>query len=207
MKIKHIIFDFDGTLADSGNHIYNTLIEYFTQYRTEFTDSARYYFSRSHWVPLIETLENIFKESDIDIQQEAQQIYHLLENKAKENALFPWVREMLSKLKKEWYKLYISTWNSNTFVESILWETQTLFEHIMGSSKIQKSEKHIDEFIAITDDHSFVQNAVFVWDGERDGFIAHQRQIEFIKIWKTWEYKHEIDWIQDFPKKLQELKS
>lgn len=98
--------------------------------------------------------------------------------------LFTWVASTLASLSKD-YTLFLSTAASDVRVREYL-KQQNLynyFEYILGSSYIQKSEKHIEYFQEIILDDNFCKKTVFIWDSSSDKYIAHQKDIDFIGIW------------------------
>ena len=129
-----------------------------------------------------------------------------LGNSTKE--IFPWVEEMLKKLVAEKFTLFISSgaWDEALREYCKTWWIYKYFEAIMWSSVIEKSAKHIETFDMCMDDKMFHQKAIMIWDSDSDWAIAEEYWINFIKIWKTWNHRYEVDSVLEVEELVKKVK-
>jgi phosphoglycolate phosphatase len=109
--MKHLIFDFDGTIADSGPLIYANL----TQYRKKCDLS----WNELRDLPSKEVVRAL-GISKLDLPKLILQIRSDFKNKIKEQPLAADIRQAIFTLKKHGYALYIVSSNSEENISAFL---------------------------------------------------------------------------------------
>ncbi len=191
-KYSYIIFDLDGTLINSTHKIIDIIEDYFLENYPDLYDDSRYYIENSFWMSLQEILENIFK-CNKTAEKETKKIYKLLWDLRDKVKFFPWVKEKIKELKKNWYILFLTTWSSSKFAKQTLkdWEIYKYFSKVIWSDKILKWKDHLEIFKEISWDSDFYKKSIYIWDWEMDKIFALEQNIDFVRVWNRWE-KDEI---------------
>lgn len=203
MKKQYLIFDMDWTLVQSMDSSMEIIYDYIKNIDGDLLDKARYVFENSFWSPLIRQIEDIFWQ-EYDSQKITDEIYDKLINIRTE--FFPGVIEKIKELSKS-YTIFLTTWNSTKVALKHLeeWWIKDNFAMILWSDKLLKGREHIEEFITYSHDENFSKKVVYTWDWEWDKLFAREFWIDFIRIWKKWLDKYEIDSVADIDKILNIL--
>jgi FMN phosphatase YigB (HAD superfamily) len=194
---KYIIFDLDGTLIKSewANFPvqYNVLKKYIQDLEYDY---FVYYCTQTAGTPLFDQLRVLLKNNYDEEQLHVitDEIYEAITKNIANNPFFDGVIDMIKEFDKN-YSLFLSTGNSDEFALKKLneWGVHVCFDRIMGSAVIPKGPEHIKIFKEITADEDFEKNCVYIWDGNTDREIAHMHHIDFIKVWKAWIDKYEVE--------------
>jgi phosphoglycolate phosphatase-like HAD superfamily hydrolase len=139
-----------------------------------------------------------------DIQKITDEIYDKISNL--ETEFFPGVIDKIKELSNN-YTLFLTTGNSTPTAVKYLkeWWIKDNFAIILGSDKLLKGRDHIEEFIRYSCDDDFCQKAVYTWDWEWDKLFAWEFNIDFIRIWKFWKDKYEINSVAEIDEILNLL--
>ena len=186
-KYKYIIFDLDWTLINSTHKIIDIIEDYFLENYPDYYDNARYCVENSFWMSLQEILKNIFNDKDL-AEKEAKKIYKLLGSLRDKVKFFPWIKEKLKTLSKD-YKFFLTTWSSTKFAKQTLedWNIKQHFEKIIWSDKILKWHGHLEIFEKLSFDKDFYKNSIYIWDWEMDKLFSWEKNIDFVRVWNRWE--------------------
>jgi len=191
---KYIIFDLDGTLIYSEVQINKIILEYIENNLWEdYLDSTRYFLNNMKWG----TLKYLFEYLWINNEENKKHSDILFEKlkQIKNIEFIEWTIEKIKELKNNWFMLFLSTGNSTDFANKILKDANIdiLFEKIMWSDIIPKSNEHIEIFKEIAWDENFYKNSVSVWDWQKEEQIAKEKNIDFVHIWDTYKSIAQID--------------
>ena len=177
-KISYIIFDFDGTLADTlqlGIKVSNKLAKKFN-YKIITQDKLEYYRGR--------TAQQILKEAEIpfykfpfvvaNFRKEINKIIEQLKP-------FNKIPEIIIELSKK-YKLGILTSNSQNNVESFLKTNKlsNLFDFVRCQSKLMRKSKSLKKIMSTF--NLKTENIVYIGDETRDIDACHKVGIKVIAV-------------------------
>lgn len=178
--MKYILFDFDGTLADSAHlhmQAWNALAE-------------RYKFKRV-------TIEDLQATRNLTIQQRAKlynfpmhklpvilpKIYQHFKENIGEVKLFEGIKEMLDALSSQGYIVGIVSSNAKENIELLLEQEQIdSVSQVLSSSKIFGKDAVIKKFMK---QHNLVPNQIlYVGDEVRDIVACNKVAVPF--MWVSW---------------------
>ncbi|PSL40974.1 phosphoglycolate phosphatase [Planomicrobium soli] len=178
--MKHILFDFDGTLADSAHlhmQAWNALAD-------------RYKFK-----PV--TIEDLHSTRNLTIQQRAKlynfpmhklpvilpKIYQHFKENIGEVKLFEGIKEMLDALSSQGYIVGIVSSNAKENIEILLKQEQIdSVSQVLSSSKIFGKDAVIKKFMK---QHNLVPNQIlYVGDEVRDIIACNKVAVPF--MWVSW---------------------
>ena len=204
--IKYIIFDFDGTIADSfkfGVKISNKLALRF-DYKLITQDKIEYYRGR--------TTQEILKEAKIPfykfpfvVKEFRKEINKIIEQ-LKPFADMPEVIRTLSKK----YKLGVLSSNSQSNVETVLKTNNllTYFEFIKSKSKLLSKSKSMKKLLL--EYNLKPENIIYIGDETRDIEAAHKVNIKIICV--SWGFntrkvlsKYSPDYLVDQPLEILKI--
>ena len=209
MSVKVILFDFDGTLADTLTAIVkisNSLAEEFGYQptSTEKLEQIRHLSSRE-----------IIKQSGISrfkIPFLLKKVQKGLREDIKSLTPIPGIIDVLNDLKSEGYQLGILTSNSadnvNLFLENNSWVK--LFDFVDSGSPILGKEKVIRKFLK---KHNLnPADVIYVGDETRDIEAAKKNNIQVVAVSWGFNYKEVLaqykpDFLIDEPQDLSEVVS
>ncbi|MEG9862333.1 MAG: HAD family hydrolase [Parvularculales bacterium] len=136
--IKCLIFDYDGTLADTQDAIYEALIQVAKEYNARQPDFSE--ISSHIGLPLEKIIRDVLQipeESVLESVKQYRKIYSAIDiNLAKP---FPDVIKTLNLLGSMGYSLTIASSKANEFIYRFLakWEVEGIFDHVIGSQDVQ----------------------------------------------------------------------
>ncbi len=185
---KYIIFDLDGTLIKSNNRQKNIIFDFFKENQPEYYDILRYSVDFKKTTNLREIFIQVYwnfweKEKKIH-----DQLYEYLDEENKKSIFIRWTIQKILELKDK-YQLYLSTRSSTRFAREILHKNwiDKYFEVILWGDEIPKWEEHLEIFKENSGDENFFSKAISIWDWLCDKIFAHNKGIEFIKIWSKYK--------------------
>lgn len=205
---KYLIFDLDWTLIKSNKMWLENVLHYIKKYDNNYLEKARYIFTTTPWMPLIEQLKLVFDEKiDFNLDNAkklTKKIYKRIRKKQDEVEYFKWVPEKIREISKN-YKLFLTTWNSTKFAKEILetWDIKDCFELIYWSNEIKKWSQHLSIFKNYSEDENFFANSIYFWDWEMDKIFAKEAWIDFVRIWDFKEENHVLDSVAKIDKILK----
>lgn len=199
---KYLIFDLDGTLIQSQSNIDTIIHNFFIKHEEALASKADYVFATTKWVPLENQLKIILWDDHIHIKKYEDAIYAEI-NKHVTHKFFTGVPELIKKLSKQ-YQLFLTTWNSTKFAESVLKDGKIYhcFQKVLWSDSILKWMPHLNIFSEISWDPDFFQHSFYIWDWEWDRMFANQASIDFIHIWDEKIGRYEVKNILEIKKFL-----
>lgn len=182
---KYLVFDLDWTLIESQSQLFEIVINYLVKNFSADSEKIKYIASTTRWTSLSKQIEMFLDVSETEAKKIANNIYKKI-NSSWNSKFFEGVPEKILELKEK-YKIFLSTWNSTIFAENNLKSVwiYDCFEYILWSEEISKSEEHINFFKNYFQISDFEENAVFIWDWEKDREIAQKCKMEFICIDKS----------------------
>ena len=207
MTVKVIIFDFDGTIADSLDAVVNIT----NRLAVEF----------GHQPVSLEDIEKIKNLSSSQIIKFSgvsffklpfllRKVRTRLHNQVQDLKPFPGIKETFTELKNLGYKLGIITSNSKENVSIFLKENDfiDLFDFIYSAPTIFGKHKVINSFSKKQDMQ--INEMVYVGDETRDIEAARKSRIKVISV--SWGFnskevlaKHHPDFLIDKPSELLEV--
>jgi len=142
MDTKLLIFDFDGTLADSHKVIFET-INYALD-KLGCKKISRNFFESLVGMPLERIFEAVLPEDKKGLMEKACSIYRkkYRETCAKKTVLFPHVKETLLFLKSKGIKMAVVTTKKTELVSILLdaLKISNLFDFVVGGDKVSKDK-------------------------------------------------------------------
>ncbi len=191
---KYIIFDLDWTLIYSDIQINKIILEYIeNNLWKDYLDATRYFLNNMKWG----TLKYLFEYLWINNEENKKHSDILFEElkKIKNIEFIEGTIEKIKELKKDWFILFLSTWNSTDFAKRVLKDANIdiLFEKIMWSDIIAKSNEHVEIFKEIVCDDNFYKNCVSIWDWQKEEQIAKENDIDFVHIWDKYKSISQIN--------------
>jgi phosphoglycolate phosphatase len=199
--IKYIVFDFDGTIADTFEVIKNIAINEYGEYAVDFDfESIKN-----------EDTKGLLKKLNIPLwklPEMSLKITSKLRNN-KDIKLFPGIIDLLTNLKKN-YKLGILSSNSRENIIATLKEHKidNLFEFVYSGSSI--FGKHLVLKEMCSKQQINPHEVIYVGDEERDIIASKKARIKNIAV--TWGFnskeklsKEKPDYIVDSPMQIIEI--
>lgn len=139
MKYKNILFDLDGTLIDSYEGIARGIDKVVEEFGVELSKDVYKYFIGP---PLTESFSKYLPDLDIKEVLKVFRSYYLTVG-VYEYCLYDGIKEMLSALKSQGYKLYVATSKREDTAIAILEHSDILgyFERVFGAGFETRKEK------------------------------------------------------------------
>lgn len=142
MKKRLIIFDFDGTLADTNALITKTMM--MTIAEMGYEERTRKECAQCIGLPLVECFKKLYPISDEEGERCAETYRRLFEenNVAGEVELFPHVAETIKLLYAEGYLLTIATSRNHRSVVQFLEDfgLESYFSYILGADDVERAK-------------------------------------------------------------------
>ena len=188
--VKYVIFDFDGTLADSKKAFissWNTLAEKYNYQEVKFED--------------IEPMKNLsLKERGkqlnfpmIKVPFVLPKLYKIYRKMIHEINLFDGIKDMLAAVDKKGYKSIIISSNSKENIELLLAANKIdSISSIICSSRIFGKDKLIRRFLR--ENRLNPSEVIYVGDEQRDIIACKKAGVKI--IWVGWGYDS-IDLVKD----------
>lgn len=185
MKMKTVLFDFDGTLIDTNNLILNSFKYTFDYYGYNFTEEEILTFNGP---PLIETFSKINKEKAEDMIQTYRQHNH--EHHEQYVTLFPNVIETLETLKAKNIRLGIVTAKMRDGVEHGMKITklEPYFDTIVTIDDVTNPKPHPEPVIkALQSLQADKESAIMVGDNYHDIEAGNRAGVQTVGV--NWSVK------------------
>ncbi len=204
--LKYIIFDFDGTLADSRNvfiSAWNSLAD-----KHQYRKIKREEWNSLRKLPILERIKclnfPIFKTPLI-----IPDFYRFYRKYAKEINLYPGIKEMLDTLEREGHKLAIISSNSEDVIKEVLRRNYVRnISEILSSNLIFGKDQLIRKFLK--ENHLGASEVIYVGDEQRDILACKTTGVKI--IWVSWGYdakelvqSQQPDCLVDSPEEILEV--
>lgn len=180
--IKYILFDFDGTLADSKNVFISVWNQLADQYK----------FKKIHH-------ENLDALRKLSIKERAKQlnfplykmplvipeIYRLYKKSIKDIVLFDGVKPLLDQLESKGYQIVIISSNSEENIKEFLRENEVnSVKEVLCSSKVFGKDQVIKKFLQ----RNRLKESEVIYIGDECRDIVACKKIPVKVIWVGWGY-------------------
>lgn len=177
-KIKHVVFDFDGTIADSLNLVIELMNQVAGKYKFDPIREEDYEYLRSL------TLMERCRAVHISLYQipriglELTKTYSRAINSIK---AFAGINEMIIKLKKQDLKLSIISSNTSNNIRKFLNNNNlNYFDSVYSSSNLFGKDKAINSFIK--KQHLVKEELIYIGDEHRDIVASQANKIKVIAV-------------------------
>lgn len=193
MSINTVLFDFDGTLIDTNELIYQSFVHTFDQYGYEFTKDEILQFNGP---PLQDTFTNLNPQ----LAEEMIQTYrdHNAKHHDEYVSLFPNVRETLDTLQQHGFKLAIVSAKIRTGVEQGMEITDltSYFDTIITIDDVTNPKPHPESVQkALENLHADPEQAIMIGDNYHDIKSGNQAGTKTAGV--AWSVKGEA-YLQQF---------
>ncbi len=180
--IKTVIFDFDGTLADTFQTISTIINSLAPKYRFPQLTQTQIDNLRSN------SMGQLIKQFHISIFQLPKiiaQAKALQRQMISTQQLFPGIKDMLTKLKAKNYSLSIITSNNTDTVDLFLKKHNlSCFDYIHSDPGLFGKHRLISKFIKTH--HFKPEEVIYVGDEIRDIEAAHKAKVKIVSV--TWGF-------------------
>ncbi|WP_227937606.1 HAD-IA family hydrolase [Alkalihalobacillus deserti] len=205
---KYIIFDFDGTLADSRNVFISAWNSLADKHRYQKINRAKWNILRK--LPILERIKQlnfpIFKTPLI-----IPDFYRFYRKYAKEIKLYPGMKEILDTLEKKGHKIAIISSNSEDVIKEVLRRNNVRnISEILSSNLISGKDQLIRRFLK--EHHLGPSEVIYVGDEQRDILSCKTTGVKI--IWVSWGYDakelvqaQKPDYLVDSPDEILEVVS
>ena len=199
--IKAVIFDFDGTLADS----FPLAIECITELAKEKNANLNIKnFEKLKDKTIYDLIKHDFKISKYKLPFYIKKIKEKMLTKDKKIKLFKGIKTIINKLEKK-YKVYILSSNYEQFIKDVLKKNKVNIDEVFPSSSIFGKSKSINKLLK---EKKLNKNEIiYVGDEIRDIEACKKINVKIISV--TWGFnskkileKYKPDYLIDEPKDL-----
>lgn len=184
-KIKHMMFDFDGTLADTSEGIVRSMHYAYDKLGREHEADERI---KNSIGPPLETMFSILLSTEDELSIK-QAVTYFRERYAKEGVrelcLYPGVKETLSTLSEAGIMLYIVTSKPEKFVHEICEEQgiKAYFKAMTGVSTRGKSLSKAERMGLLMQEYGITpDNGIMVGDRPEDANAAKANQVGCVGV-------------------------
>jgi phosphoglycolate phosphatase len=206
LKFKYLIFDFDGTIADTFHEIVNIYNEIAPDFNARPVDDELLLIIKSRNPR--EIMKNL-KVSIFKVPMMAVKAIALLKQRINTIRLIKGINTVLKKLKDKGYMMSIVSSNAYDNINAFLEKNNLkFFDHIYFSHQIFAKHKVINSFIK--DNRINKKDIIYIGDEARDIKAAKKAGIKIISV--TWGYNDRSvlselkpDYIVDKPEELIEI--
>ena len=147
-EYKYYLFDFDGTLCDTTEGIFNSVIYSLKCFGIEETDMEKLRFFVGP--PLFESYKTLYGVSDDDAKyliEKYRERYRI--KAAEESALYEGIREMLASLKARGKKIAIASSKPEIFVKEISdYHNITQYYDFISAEKLSNNHSSKEQLIS-----------------------------------------------------------
>lgn len=202
---SHILFDLDGTITDSKEGIFNSIL--YSLKKMGIKDHRKDEFTTFIGPPLLYTFKKRYKLSDQDAQK-AVRFYreYFSEKGILENRLYDGIEDLLHSLKDADKKLYIATAKPHIFAVRILehFKLTPYFSYILGANLdgSRSGKKELIESVLNTIKGYHGSDTVMI--GDRNYDIEGARQSGIHSIGVLWGYGNKTELTRASPDLLAE---
>ena len=204
--MKYVIFDFDGTLADSNHLFMKAWNLYADQYHYDYV-----------------TEEDLVTSKNLTIHERAKKyrfpmhklpiilpkVYRYFKEHIDEVQLFDDISEMLNSIQQTGYKIVIISSNAKENIELLLKQQQVhVVSQVLTSSRLFGKDTVIKKFMK--HQQLTVENVLYVGDEIRDIIACNKVGMPF--VWVSWGLdgyelieKENPSYVVHSPKELSEL--
>ncbi|MBM7603731.1 phosphoglycolate phosphatase [Metabacillus crassostreae] len=183
MTIRYVVFDFDGTLADTS--------EAFMYAWNKLADKYRYKKIKLEQIETIKKL-NMKERSALlnfplyKIPFVMPELIKLYKDSIVDITLFPGVKSLLEKLKKKGYKIAIISSNSEENIKNALKRNHAdhLITDVISAKRIFGKDKTIDQFLKIKKLQA--SEMIYIGDEIRDIIACKKSNVKI--VWVEWGY-------------------
>ncbi|MBU5438713.1 HAD-IA family hydrolase [Tissierella sp. MSJ-40] len=204
--VKHIIFDFDGTLVDSKDAVISAFNYLAEKYKFKKLDPGNIEFLRK--LSIIERAK--FLDFPIyKIPFLVGEMYNLYKQSIKHVNLFSGIRDLLNELEDKGYSLAIISSNSEENIREFLSRNQIdNIKEVFCSSNIFGKDKIIKKFLKTYD----LKNSEVIYIGDEKRDIVACKKVGIKVIWVGWGYdainivkEEHPDYIVDAPEEILKI--
>ena len=178
-KYDVLMFDMDGTIADTDPMLFETFKILYAKYRNGKSKSKEeiYYFSGP---PIRDTLKNEFPEVDQDILFKE---FHDISYSFYDTHIFPYphCREVLKELKEDGFHLAVVTNKQHDLAVVVLknLHLDDLIDYVVGFNDVSKGKPDKEGIMkAINHYGSDISKALYVGDNALDFYTAENAQVD-----------------------------
>lgn len=182
LPMKHIIFDFDGTLADSTHvfmSVWNTLADkyHYRKIKLDELESLKK-------ISIMER-SKLFNFPIYKMPIFIPQFYRLYSQSIKEIHLIDGMKDLLQELKKKGYTItIISSNDQENILEFLKMNKIDTVTNVICSNRVFGKDKIIHKFLK--DQHLKPSEVIYVGDEQRD--IVACKKVGVPIIWVSWGY-------------------
>ena len=204
--IKYIVFDFDGTLADSK--------QIFVSAWNSLADKYKFEKIKQEELDLIKkmTIKERSKKLNFPMYKIpviVPELYKLFSKSLMEISLFPGIKEMLKELESNGYQIAIISSNSEENIKEFLLQKKIEnISEVICSSRIFGKDKMIRKFLK--SNKLEPTEVIYVGDEQRDILACKKTSVKV--IWVNWGYddfevvqSSEPDYIVSSPELILEV--
>lgn len=190
---KVLVFDFDGTIANSSDIIFDVLDNFIPDLtRENYLDEMRTLFLKRTWK---EIFRAIYLE--LKLKSSSKKINTQIHSKILEAKLFPEMESILRKLKKDGNILIILSSNYKENIIEFLKKNKLfeIFDEVAGSGHVLRKYKHLREIKK----KYFEKEIFYIGDELRDIDTARRAKVNEVAV--TWGLNNKKDF-EDFKAKI-----
>ena len=180
MKLKGLIFDFDGLIIDTESPAFKGLQRVYRRYGLDLHEATfgKIVGSHSHadfheYKTLANTLpDGALSEVDFYAMYQAEK-----ESEYQQMEVLPGVREMITKARVSGLKLAIASSSSANWVNNFLLQfgLDGLFDHIITNDLVDQVKPEPDLFLLAQKKLGFAKDEVVIFEDSNNGVIAANR--------------------------------
>jgi len=211
-QIKGIIFDFDGTVADTMDYLTDTAVKLISNVMKQAevyklsTGEVRKKYIETTGLPFFEQLKILFPEKE---EKEIEKIAKIFE-KEKEKEIFKYnlvygVKPTLKFLKKKGIKVFLCSSTREEIVKQYCYNkgVDKYIDEIMG---LKEGLKKMEQIKYILRKYKFDhREVIFIGDSLRDKLIADEIGISFLALSGTFRYEEFVNRKIDVIHKITDL--
>lgn len=195
-KIEHIMFDFDGTIADTSEGIIRSMHYAYDKLHLQREPDEK--IQSIIGPPLEEILSTLLHTEDEDYIKKAVVYFRerYAEKGVRELCLYPQVKQTLCKLKEKGIKLYMVTNKPEKFAYDICSEQKIkeYFTAITGVSLEKRSLSKSERMRLLMEEYGITkENGIMVGDRPEDVYAAEKNRIVCIGVAYGFGKKEELE--------------